>query len=284
MGVWNSGLFSNDTTCDVKDSYIHFLKQQLSNEEAYQKTLEEYKELIGTDEEPLFWYALADTQWNLGRLMPNVKNTALDFIGKKGGVSIWKESHKNVSGWKNTLQRLKEKVESPMPPEKIIKKPIEFVRNPWNTGDVYAYQFHSEKFNKYGLIGKYILFQKIGNVEYYDDFVFSAIQVFDRIFDFVPTLDVIEGIRILPLVNPPGVDGAPYSTEDYIPSFEWYLKSTMIYEKKIHYPKKYMTFIGNKYVPEMEYEGNTLTDFFWQKDGMEEWLIDYYLNWQGIEY
>lgn len=33
MGTWNARLFSNDTTYDVKDTYMEFLKQQLSDEE-----------------------------------------------------------------------------------------------------------------------------------------------------------------------------------------------------------------------------------------------------------
>lgn len=35
MGTWNAGLFCNDTTCDVRDTYLNFLKLQLNNEEAY---------------------------------------------------------------------------------------------------------------------------------------------------------------------------------------------------------------------------------------------------------
>ena len=92
MGTWNAGLFSNDTTCDVKDTYMDLLKKQFSNQEAYQKTYDEYEELIGTDEEPLFWYALADTQWNVGRLMPEVKAIALKYIEKKGGIDLWEDS------------------------------------------------------------------------------------------------------------------------------------------------------------------------------------------------
>lgn len=280
MGTWNAGLYANDTTCDVKDTYIQFLKQQLNDEEAYRKTYEEYKELMDTDEEPLFWYALADTQWNVGRLMPKVRDTALDFIRKKGGVSIWAESHSDVSKWENTLQKLKEKIESPMPARKRFSKLIEFERNPWNVGDVYAYQFHTKKSADHGLEGKYILFQKIGNVEYYENIVFSVIQVFDRVFDFIPSLDMLEGIRILPLVYP----RSPRDTANYIPSFEWYMKATMIYEKRAHYPKKHLTFVGNINIPEVNYAGNDFTDFFWDKDKMEDWLVEYYLSWENIEY
>ena len=282
MGVWNAGLFSNDTTCDVKDTYIKLLEQQFNNEDAYQKTFEEYEDLMGTDEEPLFWYALADTQWNAGCLLVEVKNTALKFIAIKGGSSLWEGNSQKILSWEHALQKLKEKIESPMPPKKIFKKPVDFERNPWDIGDVYAYQFHTKKSMEHSLSGKYILFQKIGNVEYYEGIAYSVIQVFNRIFDFIPSLDVLEDIRVLPLVCSPKIDGSPSDIENYFPSFEWYLKATMLYENKSHYPKKYLTFIGHMNMPKCNYLGNDFTDFFWDKNKMEDWLIDYYLSWKNI--
>lgn len=280
MGTWNAGLFSNDTTCDIKDTYMKCLEQQLSNQEAYQKTYEKYEELIGTNEEALFWYALADTQWNVGRLMPEVKSIALNQIAQKGGSELWEENKRTLARWDNTLQKLKDKLTSSMPPEKTIKKPVEFDRNPWNIGDLYAYQFHTDESKEYDLFGKYIVFQKVGNVEWCDNIIFSAIQVFDRVFDAVPTINQINGLRILPLIAP----SFPHSIKEYIPSFEWYLKATMLYIKKSHYPKKHFTFIENQNLPNTIFSGNEFTDFYWDKDGMEEWLMDYYVSWQNIAY
>lgn len=284
MGTWNTGLFSNDTTSDVRDTYIQCLKQQLSNEEAFQRTYEEYKELIGTDEEPLFWYALAETQWKVGRLTPEVRDTAINFIQKGGGVFIWAESPVGALKWKNTLRKVEEKITSPMPEEKKFRKPVEFERNPWNTGDVYAYQFHTDKAIEDGLYGKYILMQKIGDVEYYEGITFSAIQVFDRVFDLIPNVGILKEVRILPLIYSPMTDGYPKDIADYIPSFAWYMKATMLYEKKNDYPKEHLTFIGNIQLPEKDYCGNDFTDYYWHKNGMDEWLIGYYLSWQNVKY
>lgn len=95
MGTWNIGLFSNDSMSDVRDTYIELLKQQVSNETAFERTYEEYQELIGTENESLFWYALADTQWHVGRLMPVVKEKALYYIENEDGGK-----------WKNKLEKL----------------------------------------------------------------------------------------------------------------------------------------------------------------------------------
>lgn len=267
MGTWNARLFSNDTTLDVKDTYINFLKQQFSNEEAYQKTYEEYKELMGTDEEALFWYALADTQWNVGRLTAKVRDKALEFIYEKGGMSFWMEIPNGASKWESTLQKLKCKIESPMPAQKKFAKPIKFTTNPWNIGDIYAYQLHYDKAVKNGFSGKYILFQKIGDVEYFKDLTYSLIQPIDKIFDFMPTLDMINNIHGLTITN-----------DNY--AYEYYL---MLYEKKSHYPKKYLTFIGNKKLsnPNKKYNPMDLhrNCVYWdQMDCIEDWLIDYYLS------
>ena len=215
MGTWNARLFSNDTTCDVKDTYMEYLKKQLSDEEVFQKTYEEYEELIGTDEEPLFWYAMADTQWNVGRLMLDVRDKAMKYIQKEGGIELWEEVSGGAAKWRSTLQKLEDKLNTPMPPRKRIPKPIEFVRNPWNIGDVYAYQFHTKKAEEHGMYGKYILFQKVGDVEYYENNVYSVVQVFDCVFDNVPTLDAVQDIRVLPLV-PAGID-ENVEKEDIIP-------------------------------------------------------------------
>ena len=284
MGSWGTLLFSNDIACDIKNTYTHFLEQQLSNEEAYHNTLIEYEEIIGTDEEPFLWYSLADIQWDVGRLLPEVKNKALKFINENGGISFWITNQQNLHQWEKELQNLKIKLESPMPPEKRFRKPINTIHNPWNIGDVYAYQFHTRKAAQCKLLNKYILFQKIGDVHYYDDIIFSVVQIFDMVFDIIPTMDSVKNIRILPLISPPQIDGMPSTTNDYIPSFGWYMKATMICEKKECYPTQHFTFIGNEPLQRYEYEANKMTDFFLEKNGMEKWLIDYYLSWQNVKY
>lgn len=281
MGAWNTGLFYNDTTCDVRDTYIEFLKQQLSDDEAYEKTYSEYEELMGTDEEPLFWYALAETQWKTGRLTDEVKNCALLFIRKKGGSSLWEENPDYETRWQNTLQKLEEKINSPMPPKKKYRKPIEYIHNPWNVGDIYAYQFHTNKAKAKGLYGKYILLQKVADVEYYNKEVLSHIQVYDRVFESLPTLDAVKGVRILPLII---YDDFSSSTTSDASPIETFLTATMLFNKRSDYPQKHLTFIGNMALPEKSYEHTPQSDYFWDKNMEDDWLIDYYLSWQNVDY
>ncbi|MBE6573437.1 MAG: hypothetical protein E7652_03485 [Ruminococcaceae bacterium] len=270
MGTWNSTLFSNDTACDVKDTYIELLKQQLNNDEAYKKVLDEYKELIGTDEEAIFWYALADTQWSVGRLTETVKSHALKFISESAGSELWEDDPKSFSKYLKMLDALKEKLSTPMPSEKKFNKQIDFIRNPWNLGDIYSYQFHTEYSKEYGFYGKYIIFQKIGDIEYYKDTLYSIIQVFDKIFDSIPTLNELENIRTLPSIPP---------AKEYLYPLEKYTRIVMEYNKKNTYPHKHLMYIGNVKMPNINYNYKDCDCLDWAKDSMEEWLIDSYLGW-----
>lgn len=283
MGVWGFGLYSNDDTCDIRDEYIKNIQEIGNDEEAFQKTIDQFCEHVGNDDEPFLWYALAETQWKLGRLMPEVKSKALQWIEQKGGIELWAESKNKGKGWESTLQKLKIKLESPMPPKKEIKKKEDFIRNPWNVGDIYAYQFHTEIAKNYELLGKYILFQKLGNTQLCE-WTLSVVQVYDCVFDNLPSVSDLDKIRILPLVYPPNVEGTPSCKDDYIPSFEWYMRAYMVYEKKSHYPKQYFTYIGHCNIQEIKLAGNQMTSFSFEKDRMEDWLCDFYSRWKNIEY
>ena len=281
MGTWGTKLFENDTSCDVRDTCMIFLEKYVDEVVACEKTIEEYIELIGKEEEALLWYSLAYCQWENGKLMDSINEKALNWIEKNGALSLF-ENHQDE--WIKTLKNLKQTLISTPPSRKTIKEKKEFQKNPWNVGDIYAYKFHSKLAKENGMNNKFIIFQKIGNVEYYKDNTFSLVQIYDKIFDELPKISEIRETRILPLISPPGVDGTPTNLKDFVPSFEYFMKATMIYNKPSDYPKNYFYFIGNKSIERKNYLGNDATDFYWQQNGMEEWLIDYYTKWKNVKY
>jgi len=279
MGTWSTKLYGNDTTSDVRDTYIEYLRKTANDAEAYNMTCNDYRELIGDDEESLFWFALADTQWRLGRLLPSVKLNALKFINEFQNTLSDELNEKQKASWNNVLENLSIQLASPMPPPKKISFPRVFDRNPWNIGDHYAYKFHSKKSETFNLYGKYIVFQKIGEARSYDNLTFSVIQIYNKVYSSCPTLSDVNGVDILPLIYPPNVEGTPNHIEDYIPSFDWFTKAIMILNKSSDYPKKHLTFIGNTSLQYKQYRGNECVDLFWEPTGMEEWIIDYYIKW-----
>lgn len=284
MGTWNTRLYGNDTTADIRDTYIECLRKSMSNEDAYKTTCDEYAELFGSDEEILFWLAMADTQWELGRLMPTVKNTALKFIKEDPhGCSDNFDGRKRAL-WGKTIHVLEERLNSQQPSEKAISALENFERDPWMVGDIYVYRFHSKRSKEFDLFGKYIAVQKIGDAISYENNRFSVIQVYDKVFSSFPTVSDILDARVLPLVFPPNVEGTPERICDYIPSFDWYTKAIMILEKPSHYPAKHLTFVCRSPIQYREYKGNECVDHYWETTRMEDWLIDYYIEWQNREY
>ena len=290
MGAWGTSLYANDTTADVRDTYMGFLRDQLSNEEAYKKTILEFNELIGDeDEEPFLWFALAETQWKVGRLTPEVKGKALEWIAKGGSASLWQENEKNYANWKKTLEKLKATLESPMRSEKKIRKPVVLNHNMWERGDVYAYQFHEEESKAEETYGKYIIMQKMGAgprvrenkwitqeelsgmaLSETTEPLFMLVHTFDKLYDNLPTLADLEGVRLLPVT-------IPYESKGIV-EMSLFLE---LYKKK-DYPKEYLFYLGKAPVSADNRIWLCYTPIYWHH--LEGKLSRYLLKWQGVEY
>lgn len=230
MGYWGTQLYANDTTCDVRDTYKKYLYEQYSDEEAYQKTLCQCECYIGDCEEAMLWYALAETMWSVGRLTPEVKNKALAWIQKQGGVDLFIDSPRASLGWLRTLEKVQMKLNSPQPPKKVLRKRTPPSQNLWNIGDVYAFQL---KNCANELEGKYVLLQKVGEGAEWDgpEGVKMRVHVYDGIFDHIPSLNEVKKMRLLPMdfpTTPRKLDMCPY---------------LIIYRKK-DYPSSQLFYLG----------------------------------------
>ena len=122
MGTWGTGLYADDTTCDVRDDYIDRLKCGASDQEAYALVERKYASLLQNDRVACrVYFALADTAWKCGRLDETLKEKAIDFIDSGCGLEEWGDSSKSdVASRRRTLKRLKEKLLSPQPERKIF--------------------------------------------------------------------------------------------------------------------------------------------------------------------
>ena len=95
MGIWGPGLYQNDIAEDVRFYYRDQLHRGKDSLQITQELLESYKDAIAdTDDNPNFWFALADVQWDMGRLLPAVKEQALACLESGSGLSEWEESSK----------------------------------------------------------------------------------------------------------------------------------------------------------------------------------------------
>jgi len=270
VGFWGFGLYENDTTCDVRDSFLDFIQDNLSNGEAYEKTMKQFHECINDQDEPLLWLALAETQWSVGRLQPEVLEKALLWIDTDGYLEVWGDNHAGAIEWKAALRTLGEKLKSPMPKEKKFPK---LSRNPWNLHDVYAYQFHREESKATDFFGKYMLMQKIGESTYGEKHrLLMRVQVIDHLFCDLPVLEDISNYRILPMDDLRNIERRVFN-----------MNEAVSIAKQSENPSSHILYLGTL-------EGPANTDFTGWCDGSLDWLsIEHYLGryfntWQGREY
>jgi hypothetical protein len=154
MGAWGTALFSDDTACDVRDSYVDLVGDGLTGPEATKAVLREWSaSLSDPDESPVFWLALAATQWKFGRLESHVLQQALNIIDTGSDLARWESGSKDFGKRKVVLEKLRAQLTSPQRPEKRIPKRFRDV-NEWQVGDLVAYRLQS---------GRRIILRTIGH-------------------------------------------------------------------------------------------------------------------------
>ena len=79
MGAWGPGLYSDDVTEDVRGIYVDKLHRGKNGEQASKEMIAEF-EWAWSDEDdaPVFWFAMADMQWNYGRLQEEPESVKLN--------------------------------------------------------------------------------------------------------------------------------------------------------------------------------------------------------------
>lgn len=178
MGTWGPNLYQNDTSLDVKDEFEKLYNEGKNVQEITDILTEEYKSLFGDiKEEPLFWLALADTQWEFGVLLPVVKDKALYWIDESVNMlnfqsidtSAKENRIKNLNGLRVKLLSTQPKV------KKITKKRI--YKCQWKYGDVFAYRLESDLAKEKGLYGRYFLIQKVDEGEWYPRHIVPIVYV-----------------------------------------------------------------------------------------------------------
>lgn len=286
MGAWGTSLYANDTACDIRGDYIDKLKRGKSNEEATKELIEQNMEIEGDlEEEPLFWFALVDTQWNYGRLLPEVKEKALFFLEKEDELERWREvGEKKLNAWLKTLAELKEKLNSPLPEKKKVSK-YRFYQCPWKLGDVFAYQFSGDYSKEKNFHGKYIVFRKVSEDTYWPGHIVPVVQVYKWISEEIPQVEEVKTKDLL-------IQNFVPETLAYKPNIECKYSIKLITTSEKMLPENNLTFLGNLEGDDLiGFQGHDyLTDNIgvsWDGRGynnsFEQYIIDRYLAWNEEE-
>lgn len=146
MGTWGTGIFSDDTACDVRESFRDLIADGLTPEQATKKIKADFIVARKSDvfgQNRIVWLALAATQWKLGRLLDRVKSEALRIIDSGEDLEAWREeSSARQRKRAAVLQRLREQLLSPQPKPRQIRLPYAS-RTDWEPGHLVAYRLLS---------------------------------------------------------------------------------------------------------------------------------------------
>ncbi len=178
MGAWGPGLYQDDVAEEIRDDYKDGLEKEPNEIALTDRIIEQSQFFLNDpDDAPIFWFALADTQWKLGRLEDRVKEKALYYIEEGGDLRRWEEENpKQAPKRAAVLEKLKEELLSPQPEKKKISVP-RLYKCEWQIGDVYVYPLDSENAIERGFKGKSLLFHKIGETKWYPGHVVPVVRV-----------------------------------------------------------------------------------------------------------
>ena len=286
MGAWGTLLYANDSASDIRGDYVDKLRCGKTNEEVTREIIEENRDIMGdAEEEPLFWFALADTQWNYGRLLPQVKEKALFYLSQDKELERWKESgEKQLNAWKKTLDALKEKLESPQPSVKKVSK-YRLYQCKWKLGDVFAYRFISEYSKAKNFYNHYIIFRKVSEDFCWPGHIVPVVQVYKWIGKDIPAIESLVNKSLLEQRFYPNVlESKPNKKKEF--------KIKLLSTSQNVIPKDNLSFLGNipgdDLIPFRGYDYWTgYTEVGWESSRyntkFEHYIIDMYLAWKDIQ-
>lgn len=178
MGTWGPGIYQNDVSDDVKSFYRDQLHRGKTGEEITEILLQQYaEELSDVDDCIDFWCALADTQWELGRLTPDVKQKALECIDSPNATLRWEPEGKVLlKKRQDVLTKLREKLHQPQPAEKKIRQ-YKLYQCPWQIGDVFALPLEGEALDQVGLSGQYLLIEKVAQSTWHPGHIIPVVYL-----------------------------------------------------------------------------------------------------------
>jgi DNA-binding TFAR19-related protein (PDSD5 family) len=272
MGSWGAKLYQDDIAEDVREQFKDLLHRGKTTEEITKQMIDEYSDIIGDpDDGPVFWFALADTQWNLGRLMPEVSERALELLARGCDLAKWhKEDPKLVALREKVLEELQQKLNTKQPPEKKMSQ-YRLYKCDWKIGDVFAYQLNSEYAKDNNFYQKYIYFVKVQEMQWHPGHIVPRVYFYKKLDDVMSSIDTLNNIAYIPqFYKPIAYENNPNRKKKYL--------LTLLNTSERVIPKKQLTFLGNiKEVKRVEDEDLNSYEVGW--DRFETYMIDNFITW-----
>jgi hypothetical protein len=206
MGAWGTAIFSDDFALDVKGEYQTLLAFGTPEDKAFNLTKKYFfnEGIEGTEDEPVFWLAIASIQQRYGILSAEVKEAAIHYIDGGSAMQIWEESasQKDIKKRKQVLDNLKKLlIDSPLHKKKV-PKPDSYSKPRWQIGDLVLSQIAPNANDGYWYINKYVLYrvvkinqEPLSNIApdlAYCEFAYGVL--YDWIGDEVPNVSIVKDL------------------------------------------------------------------------------------------
>ncbi len=213
MGVWGAGLYQDDVALDIKEQYVEVLREGKNKEEASLEVIEICIDYFQDADDMIpAILTLADMEWKYGKLMPDVKESALELIESGTALKPFEDNKREYKKRIEVLQKLKEKLEGPQPPEKKIRIPRPY-KCQWKIGDTFAYKLDGEAAEEKGWNGEYAIIIKVDNIVY--DKTYTIPEVWIKITQNKKLPETEEEINKLPFLISDVCTYGQYLSDNY---------------------------------------------------------------------
>lgn len=139
MGIWGSGLYSNDDALDVKDMFKDMISNGSSTEQTIEVIKKEFDMVPPNASNCDAWIALADTSWKYGRLTDDVKKTVFEMINSGVAMEGWRNESRIVCRRREkALKKLISTLQSDAPAERKPKQTVLHSCD-WKPGQIYGF-------------------------------------------------------------------------------------------------------------------------------------------------
>ena len=139
MSIEGPGLYQDDTGVDVRSEFRELIGAGHEAAEATEQLVARWSDVM-TDEDVycVFYLALADTQWRLGRPVAATVETALSIIDTGRDLRRWDYSPPFQRRRTAVLKQLRDRLASTAPEPRAVRKSTNFATD-FAVGDVVRY-------------------------------------------------------------------------------------------------------------------------------------------------
>ena len=159
MGVWGTGISSNDTYADIYEQFIDLYNEGLASQEITRRLIDENQETINLKEDaPNFWFAIANGQWECKALDKEIFSKVQHIICSGEDLKIWKDLDASTADLKlreKVLNKFLSKLQSEKDKPKRRTKKI-YYDSTYKKGDCLTYVMNN---GNYG--GAFVLTDEI---------------------------------------------------------------------------------------------------------------------------